>query len=208
MLGPRDPKWASIPEAVRRQLNLVFSDDGEFYMGFRDFLKYFSQLEICHLVPDEDDSRAERALLQTFRDQWRAGVSAGGSGVDGIGEKQVAMCSARVLGLPIFFLERFATNPQFFVDLKDSDPFDDEDQCNVIISLAQKQVGSLKIDWLTMPMGSYGVFSRQEYGKRYYPIGFKVYACPMVTRSSQNRLSEHFLRTHSPVRRVTYVFRR
>ena len=40
---------------MKKELNLVFEDDGEFYMGFRDFLKYFSLIEICHLNPEDDD---------------------------------------------------------------------------------------------------------------------------------------------------------
>ena len=43
----------------------MFADDGEFYMGFRDFLKYFGLVEICHLPPEKiRGESADRSLLQ------------------------------------------------------------------------------------------------------------------------------------------------
>ncbi len=67
-------------------------------MGFRDFIKYFGLIEICHLPPERhhhhhhhssrgdsisSTSSTDRSLLQVFTGSWRVGTSAGGSGRNG-----------------------------------------------------------------------------------------------------------------------------
>ncbi|XP_040572029.1 uncharacterized protein [Lepeophtheirus salmonis] len=47
-----DKHWKAIPVHLREKLGLIFEDDGEFYMSFSDFCRFFGELEICHLTPD------------------------------------------------------------------------------------------------------------------------------------------------------------
>ena len=61
-----DKMWKAVPDHLKSQLGLVFENDGEFYMSFRDhFLDYFGELEVCHLTPTDcladgnDDTNAE-----------------------------------------------------------------------------------------------------------------------------------------------------
>jgi len=116
-----DRNWKAIPQHLQRTLDLTFDDDGEFYMSFRDFLRYFGELEICHLTPDslEDDNSRKRFEVFHFYGEWKAGSTSGGCGNDGN--------------------RYFAMNPQFFVNLNDPDPYDDITKCPVVISLLQKQ---------------------------------------------------------------------
>ena len=76
-----------IPNHLRNELGLTFEDDGEFYMSFRDFLKYFGELEICHLSPDSVDVGDNRKKFEVFQfnGDWRAGLSSGGCGNAGNG---------------------------------------------------------------------------------------------------------------------------
>ena len=75
---------------MRREVGLAFDDDGEFYMSFMDFLKYFGELEICHLSPDSIDTGTEASNkvkfeVFNFNGEWDYG-SAGGCGSQGMGE--------------------------------------------------------------------------------------------------------------------------
>jgi len=144
-----DRYWNTIPESKKSELGLTKDDDGEFYMSFRDFLLYFGELEICHLTPESVSIEDANKQFEVFswHSEWRRGVTAGGCGNDG-GKRS------------------FATNPQFFVTLNDPDPYDDEDKCPVIISVAQKQ----KV-------------RRSEHA-----IGFKVFQCDL----SDRKLDETF----------------
>ena len=45
------PEWDTIPKNAVRHANI---DDGEFWMELGDFIKYFSGVTICSLIPDFD----------------------------------------------------------------------------------------------------------------------------------------------------------
>ena len=81
----RSREWRSIPNHKQRELGLTFEDDGEFYMSFRDFLKFFGELEICHLTPDSVSSEDNRKKFEVFHfyGKWELGSTAGGCGNDG-----------------------------------------------------------------------------------------------------------------------------
>ena len=69
-------------------------------------------------------------------------------------------------------------NPQFFINLNDPDPYDEETQCPVIISLMQ----------------------RQTKRKSERAIGFKVYRCDQQTR----RIDERFMASNNAVRQLIF----
>ena len=82
-----DPTWRLLPETYRNVLGFTNKNDGEFYMRFRDFLKYFGQLELCHLYPDSVNvNDIEKTFdVYHFRGNWQAGQTAGGCGKAGHG---------------------------------------------------------------------------------------------------------------------------
>jgi len=150
----RDENWNSIPETIKGELCVRFKDDGEFYMTFDDFLKYFGQVQICHLTLDPlDHATGEKKFdLFSFHGAWH-GITAGGCGNDGY--------------------KAFSDNPQYFITLNDPDPYDDDNNCHVIISLAQK------------------IQTR----KTEFAIGFEIYKCD----NDSNYLNAKFLKIHKPV---------
>jgi calpain-5 len=44
------PEWNQISEAKRKELGLVFEDDGEFWMAFDDFCQEFSSVSVCRII--------------------------------------------------------------------------------------------------------------------------------------------------------------
>ncbi|XP_012241849.1 calpain-A isoform X6 [Bombus impatiens] len=116
----QSPEWRFIPDHEKEELGLTFDMDGEFWMSFQDFTRYFTQLEICNLNPDsltEDDLNAGKKKweMSVFEGEWVRGVTAGG-------------CRN--------FLETFWHNPQYRITLEYPD--EDDDKCTVIVALMQK----------------------------------------------------------------------
>uniref|UniRef100_A0A3P9NHC4 Calpain-2 catalytic subunit n=1 Tax=Poecilia reticulata TaxID=8081 RepID=A0A3P9NHC4_POERE len=113
-------EWRSVSSEDRERLTNR-SEDGEFWMSFSDFLREYSQLEICNLTPDSlTDDEYQKWAETEFEETWRRGVSAGG-------------CRN--------YPDTFWTNPQFVIKLDevDDDPNDGEEEgCTVIVGLMQK----------------------------------------------------------------------
>lgn len=137
--GDRSSEWRKLSDSEKRNLNLSFEDDGEFWMSFADFIKYYDKLEICHLGPDSAKSvgNANNWEGRTEKGCWLKGSSAGG-------------CRN--------FLNTFAMNPQYRVDLEDADD-DEDDKCSLTVALMQTKRRKLKA----------------EEGKPMLTIGFSIY---------------------------------
>ncbi|XP_033222734.1 calpain-B-like [Belonocnema kinseyi] len=141
------PEWRFIPDHEKEELGLNFDSDGEFWMSFHDFKKYFTQLEICNLSPDslsEDDlSQGKKKWeMSVFEGEWVRGVTAGG-------------CRNN--------LETFWHNPQYRITLESPDEGDDK--CTVIIALMQKNRRAQRrmgADCLTIGFSVYHVINKVD----------------------------------------------
>ncbi|XP_066260253.1 calpain-B-like isoform X4 [Euwallacea similis] len=137
------PEWRFISESDKEELGLTFDTDGEFWMSFKEFQKFFSRVEICNLNPD---SLSEEELLEgnkkkwemsVFEGEWVRGVTAGG-------------CRN--------FLDSFWHNPQYRVTLTEVDEGDEEGNCTAIVALMQKnrrQIRNTGADLLTIGFAIY-----------------------------------------------------
>ncbi|KAM9804226.1 calpain-2 catalytic subunit-like [Neosynchiropus ocellatus] len=112
-------EWRYVSDEDKENLQCR-AEDGEFWMSFTDFLRQYSQLEICNLTPDALSSEdMKKWSKKDFDETWRRGVSAGG-------------CRN--------YINTFWMNPQCVINLQevDDDPYDGEEMCTVIIGLMQK----------------------------------------------------------------------
>jgi calpain len=94
----RSAEWQFIPQEEKENLGLTFDEDGEFFMSWKDFSRYFDQVEICNLSPDSlEDDVPSKWEVASFNGSWVSGESAGG-------------CRN--------FVESYASNPQFTFTLE------------------------------------------------------------------------------------------
>ncbi|KAM9317025.1 calpain-9 [Gastrophryne carolinensis] len=130
------PEWSSVDLAERKRLCQTSLDDGEFWMKFDDFKRYFDKVEICNLTPDAlDDDTEHKWEVTVHQGSWIRGSTAGG-------------CRN--------FLETFWTNPQIKLSLKEKD--DGQNECTFIAALLQKNRRKLKkvgADMLTIGYAVY-----------------------------------------------------
>ncbi|XP_041785183.1 calpain-A-like isoform X2 [Anopheles merus] len=143
----KSPEWRYIPDEQKQELGLNFDHDGEFWMSYRDFTRYFDRMEICNLSPDSlsDDEMTRGKIsweMSMFEGEWAVGTTAGG-------------CRN--------YLDTFWHNPQYVIRLDDPDEDDEEGNCTVIIALLQKNRRSRRnmgVECLTIGFAVYRVTER------------------------------------------------
>uniref|UniRef100_A0A674N251 Calpain-1 catalytic subunit n=1 Tax=Takifugu rubripes TaxID=31033 RepID=A0A674N251_TAKRU len=115
--GPwSDKEWDNVDRSVRSRLQNR-SEDGEFWMGFNDFLREFTTLEICNLTPDAlQNAQLKKWSTSLYQGEWRRGSTAGG-------------CRN--------YPATFWLNPQFKLVLKNPD-VPGQSECSFLVGLMQK----------------------------------------------------------------------
>jgi len=165
----RSKEWQSIPEETRKEIGLVFNDDGEFLMSYEDFIKNFYQLEMCNLSAESLTDDPTVALNRRWEEvrhggSWIKKVTAGGSRNN---------------------LETFWTNPQYHFKIVDPDE-DDEDTAGTVL-IAIMQLGRRKMliegkDLLTIGYSVYALPEDKEGGpldQNFFEDKDPVARCPL-----------------------------
>ncbi|VDP67591.1 unnamed protein product [Echinostoma caproni] len=144
-------EWKSIHPQERQRLGLTFDNDGEFWMSFADFSRYFSRLEFCHLGPENTNfeksvyvSRHKRRWEMTKEEgEWVRYATAGG---------------CRNYG------DTFHLNPQFRVEVTDPDETDDDNRGTLIVGLMQKSRRDVSMELHTIGYAIYRLTDRNRDG--------------------------------------------
>ncbi|XP_055629029.1 calpain-B-like [Toxorhynchites rutilus septentrionalis] len=133
----RSDVWDDIPKEERKRIGLTLDHDGEFWMDFNDFLRYFSRVEICNLSPESPDLPEEIQRgwqVSTIDGEWVKGSTAGG-------------CDGNY--------ESFAMNPQYVVRLDEPDL--EDTMCTIVIAIMQKYRRADDLQYLTIGFVVYQV---------------------------------------------------
>ncbi|XP_039904896.1 calpain-1 catalytic subunit-like isoform X2 [Simochromis diagramma] len=112
----RSPMW-DIVSSQDRQMCLSVADDGEFWMAFEDFCKFYTDLDICGLKPDFIDGKSSAQWkTSVYEGRWVAGTTAGGC---------------------INNRDTFWTNPQYRIKVIGENS-ETNGEKNILVSLMQK----------------------------------------------------------------------
>jgi len=176
-------EWDSVSDEVKKSLGLVRAHDGEFWMTFDDYMRYFEKMEICNLGPEVMNEVESMTGVRPpgAKSAWNARVHEG-------------QWSGRSAGGCRNYLDSFPNNPQYILNLPRADDNDEEGLCTVIIAVLQK-------------------FRRELKPKRIenLPIGFVVYQLRDSGRQDANFFSRAKSIGRSPafinLREVTGRFR-
>lgn len=136
----KSQEWRLIGEEQRQEMGLTFSNDGEFWMSYQDFISNWHKVEICNLGPVESASNEETAR------RWEASV------LNGCWKPRVSAGGCRN------YIDTFWTNPQYVVEVTDADEDDNENLGTLIVGLMQKERRKKRkegVDLLTMGYAVY-----------------------------------------------------
>ncbi|XP_006807536.1 calpain-1 catalytic subunit-like [Neolamprologus brichardi] len=112
----RSPMW-DIVSSQDRQMCQSVADDGEFWMAFEDFCKFYTDLDICGLKPDFIDGKSSAQWkTSVYEGRWVAGTTAGGC---------------------INNRDTFWTNPQYRIKVVGENS-EINGEKNILVSLMQK----------------------------------------------------------------------
>ncbi|KAL6728147.1 hypothetical protein Aduo_009950 [Ancylostoma duodenale] len=166
-------EWRSVPDNVKEEMGLRFDHDGEFWMSFEDYMRNFEKMEICNLGPDVMDEVYQMTGVRPPGSVWAANTHDG------------AWIANQTAGGCRNYINTFANNPQYRVQLTDSDPDDDDELCTVIFAVMQKFRRNLKAEGLDN-----------------VPIGFAVYDAGNI----HGRLSKQFFQANkSSMRSAAFI---
>ncbi|CAJ0942432.1 unnamed protein product, partial [Mesorhabditis belari] len=168
-------EWKSVPDNVKEEMGLKFDHDGEFWISFDDFMKNFEKMEICNLGPDVMDEVYQMTGVRAAANTWAT------NNHDGTWVRNQTAGGCRN------YINTFANNPQFLIELKDSDPDDDDELCTVIFAVLQKYRRNLKAE-----------------GFDNVPIGFAVY--DVSNQNVREKLGKQFFQaTKSSMRSPAFI---
>lgn len=116
----KSEEWITIPDDIRKRLNLIFENDGDFWMSFDDFCANFTTTFICH--------RFNTSPWQVFQRRWFAASFYSSWSLSP--RKSSLLPGSHTAGGCVNHPFTFTNNPQFLFDLKQP--------CDVMVSLMQR----------------------------------------------------------------------
>ncbi|KAG8126121.1 hypothetical protein E2320_021429 [Naja naja] len=182
----KSDEWNDIDKAEKVRLQHKIAEDGEFWISFQDFLRYFTKLEICNLTPDTlEADKLHTWTVSVTEGQWVRGSTGGG-------------CRN--------YPDTFWTNPQYRLKLleEDDDPEDTEVICSFLVALMQKnrrKERRLGANLLTIGFAIYEVPKEKFPGRMYISPG----SCLQMQGDKKHLQKDFFLYNASKVKCKSYI---
>ena len=176
-------EWTKIPESEKKDMGLVFTDDGEFWMDMTDFVQFFSSIDICEVFNTNIFNFSHTWHEFETADQWDQRTAGGGMAHDS-----------------------FLTNPQFLISIKHNKGR--ESNVEFVCHLTHKPWIAIEPDNLASPTkppaesvepseGTQLIEKTTEVKVSHYPIGVSIF------RVEHNRLYRMH-RKREPIETTTY----
>ncbi|ESO86333.1 hypothetical protein LOTGIDRAFT_129270 [Lottia gigantea] len=73
-------EWTKVSEREKKELGLTFDENGEFWMSFDDFCRYFTTIDVCHIVNTSVFTVKKSYYKYVLTGEWRRPHLAGGCG--------------------------------------------------------------------------------------------------------------------------------
>ncbi|PVD18345.1 hypothetical protein C0Q70_20894 [Pomacea canaliculata] len=102
-------EWKKVSEKDKKDLDLTFDENGEFWMAFEDFCRYFTHVDVCHMMNTSFFTLKKSWREKVMEGEWRRPQRAGGCGNH----------------------NTFLNNPQYLLDM-----YEDEEE--ILVSLEQE----------------------------------------------------------------------
>ncbi|VDK54000.1 unnamed protein product [Anisakis simplex] len=112
-------EWTQVTDAQKKEIGITVDEDGEFWMPWNEFVRYFTDISVCQLFNTSIFSFANKYYEWKFRGEWKSNGARGGGPTDRAGG-----C--------LNFAATFCANPQYLFDI-------DEDGGNVMFALTQRE---------------------------------------------------------------------
>ncbi|KAI3381270.1 hypothetical protein SNEBB_003662 [Seison nebaliae] len=132
----RSRTWDNVSDEDKERINFTRESDGEFWMSYDDWCKWFDRVQICNLTPDalygefkettNDDSDLAWCLTE-YHGEWKDGCTAGGCG-----------------NQPSKYM--YWTNPMYLIKMTEVDMYDNDNKCTMVVSMMQKDSRQRRLD--------------------------------------------------------------
>lgn len=176
-------EWDYVSYEEKHKMQVVFKNDGEFWMSFDDFVNYFEKLEVCNLGPAVMNEIAEMTGADLPESAWTEFQCDG----------QWSNSYGTAGGCKNY--DSFPSNPQYGTKIAvGQNTVENDGKATVIIALMQKFRRELRVQGLDN-----------------LPIGFNVYDLPQARRQDGGYIEHAHVVAKNPVyinsREVTARFR-
>uniref|UniRef100_A0A915AZC1 Calpain catalytic domain-containing protein n=2 Tax=Parascaris univalens TaxID=6257 RepID=A0A915AZC1_PARUN len=112
-------EWAQVTDAQKKEIGITVDEDGEFWMPWNEFIRYFTDISICQLFNTSIFSFTNKYYEWKVRGEWKSNGAKGGGPNDRAGG-----C--------LNFAATFCSNPQYLLDIG-------EDGGEVMLALTQRE---------------------------------------------------------------------